>query len=163
MELKKRINPRYILLGVYLLAFAIYIIYGLQPVQARVYDVSGALNIPSIGLSTDVTSLRLVNHQLDTPDDIAGSYSRADNKTLLIGHSSTVFSELHNVDVGDQIYYNDTKYAVKTTETLEKSEISMGYLLQEADVDTIVIMTCAGENLPQNDATHRLIVVAEAV
>ena len=163
MELKKRIDLKYILLGVYLLAFTIYIINGLQPAQASVYDVSGSLNIPSIGLVTDVTTLHLVDHELNTPDDIAGSFSRAENKTLLIGHSSTVFSELHNIKLGDQIDYNGVKYVVKSSEVFEKSAINMGSLLKKADIDTIVIMTCAGENLPNSDATHRLIVVAEVV
>ncbi len=36
----------------------------------------------------------------------------------------------------------------------------MSKILAETEVETIIIMTCAGNPLPNQDATHRLIVYA---
>ena len=90
-------------------------------------------------------------------------YSEAENKTLLIGHSSTVFKNLDEAEVGDAIWYNGHGYQIVDTDTLLKSEINMDKLLKSEDTDTLVIMTCAGEELDNYDATHRLILTAKAV
>ncbi len=37
----------------------------------------------------------------------------------------------------------------------------MTEILSGASVDTIILMTCAGDSLPNQDATHRLIITAE--
>jgi sortase (surface protein transpeptidase) len=37
----------------------------------------------------------------------------------------------------------------------------MKELLKAEDTDTLVLMTCAGELMSNNDATHRLIVTAK--
>mgnify|MGYP003312839861 CR=1 FL=1 len=42
----------------------------------------------------------------------------------------------------------------------EKSMINMAEILQEEDKDTLVLMTCAGEDLGNGDSTHRLLVTA---
>ena len=39
----------------------------------------------------------------------------------------------------------------------------MEEILSPAETNTIIIMTCAGEPLPGQDATHRLIVTATAI
>ena len=162
MELKKRLNIRTVLIGLYTVVFVTYVIVGLKPAEAaQGYEISAELNIPSIGLVSDVTILQLENHELKTPDAIVGSFSRAENKTLLIGHSSTVFQSLDKVAVGEEVDYDDRIYIVQKIETLEKSEINMSELLEKADEDTLVIMTCAGTDLGNGDATHRLIVTAE--
>ena len=161
MELRKRhLNARRIFVSLYVLAFAIYIIVGLQPAEAKNYEVSAELEIPSIGLTADVTRLALNENKLDTPETIVGSYTQTENKTLLIGHSSTVFENLHNVSLRDKINYNDKTYKIVGIHKLEKSEVNMDQLLKRADKDTLVIMTCAGELLDGGDATHRLIVTA---
>lgn len=160
MELRRRLSPKYLLIGVYVLAFLVYIIIGLQPAEAADYDITGKLNVPSIGLSTDVTKLALNNHKLDTPDTMVGSYARAENKTLLIGHAATVFQELDQVELGDKVDYNEAEYKVVSIETLPKSRVEMNKILAGSSVDTIVIMTCAGELLDGGDATHRLMVTA---
>jgi len=161
VELKKQLNPKYIFVGLYILFFAVYIIMGLQPAEAvESYNVSAHLDIPSIGLSSAVTKLKLENHQLKTPETIVGSFSRAENKTLLIGHSSTVFQNLNQAHTGDEIVYNDAIYKIYSTKIVEKSEVNMNELLKAAQEDTLVIMTCAGTELGDGDATHRLIVTA---
>ena len=97
MELKKRLNPKYVFVGLYALFFVAYIIVGLQPAEAaESYEISTNLNISSINLSSDVTNLKLENHKLETPDKIVGSFSRAENKTLLIGHSGYGVSKLRS-------------------------------------------------------------------
>ena len=160
MELKKRLNPRKIFIGMYFLAFAIYLIVGLQPVGATNYSIVGALKIPDINLYSDVAAVELENGHLSTPDNIVGSYSRAENKTFLFGHSSSVFENLKDLSIGDEIHYNSNIYNVSNIATLEKSEIKMNQLLKSESKDTLIIMTCAGTDLGNGDSTHRLIITA---
>lgn len=163
MELKKRIDLKRLFLVIFGVMFAMFILIGMIPVEAVVnYDVSANLNIPSIGLSTDVTTLELNDDTLDTPDTIVGSYSEAKNKTLLIGHSSTVFANLHDTKIGDEIIYDGAKYSVVSERLAVKDVINMDEILAPAPEDTLVIMTCAGMNLGGHDATHRLIITAKA-
>ena len=161
MELKKRLDLRAVLAVLYVTAFLAYVIFGLQPAEAaQSYEVSAELNIPSIGLVSDVTTLELENRELKTPDEIVGSFSRSKNKTLLIGHSSTIFQNLNQIRLNDEIFYNNNKYIVKKITIAEKAAVDMSELLMRADQDTLVIMTCAGANLGNGDATHRLLVTA---
>lgn len=162
MELKKHISFKNVFLTFYVLAFVIYVIVGLRPAKASDYEISGAFSIPSIGLNSDVTNLELKNRKLDTPDTIVGSYSRSDNKTLLIGHSTTVFENLDQVKLNDEIVYNGRSYFVNDIKTQAKEDIIMMDLLKSDEKDSIVVMTCAGELLEGGDATHRLIITASA-
>ena len=161
MELKKRLSLRTVLVGLYAVVFGAYIIWGLQPAEAaKSYEISTKLNIPSINLTADVATLQLENRELKTPDAIVGSFSRADNKTLLIGHSTTVFQNLNKTRLGDEIIYNNNKYIVEKIEVLEKADVDMSKILSPAEKDTLMIMTCAGTDLGNGDATHRLILTA---
>lgn len=161
MELKKRLSLRTVLIGLYVVVFGAYVIWGLQPAEAaQSYEVSAELNIPSISLVSDVTNLRVEDHELKTPDAIVGSFSRAENKTLLIGHSSTVFQNLNKAQLDDEIIYNNNKYIVGNIEVLEKADVDMSKMLAPAEKDTLVIMTCTGTDLGNGDTTHRLILTA---
>ena len=160
MELKRGHDWRRLVSILYVLAFSVYLIIGLQPVEARNYDISGEVTIPSIKLNSAVTTLTLNNNRLDTPDTIVGSYSRNNNKIFLIGHASTVFKDLHRVKLGDTIYYENKIYQIIEMKTLVKSQIDMDEVLAPTEQNTLVIMTCAGEDLGGGDATHRLIVTA---
>lgn len=162
MELRRSFDLRKVTILTYFVLMAFYVLFGFTPtpVEATKYEVSSELTIPSIGLSSDVTSMKLYDGQLDTPDTIVGSFSNAENKTFLVGHRKGVFSELENVEVGDEIIYDYTTYVVQKTEVLAKDEISMNALLRAEDVETLVVMTCASEDLPGGDATHRLIITA---
>ena len=161
MELRRRLNPKYVFIGLYILAFLVYVIYGLQPADAvDSYDVSGNIYIPSIGLNSDVTTISLEHGELRTPDTIVGSYSRNPNKTLLIGHASTVFENLHDIRLGDKVSFNGEEYTVKSINLSVKEDIDMLELLSNSSKDTIVLMTCAGDTLEGGDATFRLIVTA---
>ena len=160
VELRRRLDPKKIFVGLYVILFVIYIIVGLRPAGAAEYTISAELSIPSIGLESNVTALELENYKLNTPDTIAGSYSQADNKTLLIGHSTTVFQDLDLVKLGDLINYNDKNYRVVRLDMRRKSQIDMNEILAGAERDTLMIMTCAGQLLDGGDATHRLVVTA---
>lgn len=160
MELKKRCNPKNIFIGLYIIAFLIYIIFGLQPAEAANYEISAQLNIPAIGLTSGVTSLTLDNDGLETPNTIVGSFSNAENKVLLIGHSSSVFQNLNQVKLGERIEYNGKNYRIIKKETAIKSLVKMSEVLELEDKDTLVLMTCAGQMLEGSDATHRLMVTA---
>lgn len=163
MELKRAFSWRRVVVAGYFALFAVYLVVGLQPVEATHYEISAELNIPTIGLKSDVTTLTLNGQTLDTPDTIVGSYSRAENKTLLIGHSATVFHSLKYLQLGDKVIYDGMAYRVRDMEILTKAEIDMGEVLAEAKTNTLVIMTCSGKDLGDGDATHRLIVTAEAI
>ena len=160
MELKRRWDARVVFTIVYFVCFVAYLLTAFWPAEAKTYAVSSHLVIPSITLSSDVTSLELVEGKLETPDTIVGSFSKAKNKTLLIGHSSTVFTGLKNVKLGDELVYANNKYIIVASEVLLKTDINMDKLLRKAARDTIVIMTCAGEDLGHGDSTHRLILTA---
>ena len=162
MELKKSFSFQKMIIPLYVVAFLTYLLIGLLPAEATSYATTTKIIIPEINLTSEVTELKLENHTLNTPDTIVGSFSRAENKTLLIGHAKTVFKNLQNLREGDVIIYESMIYHVTSMIVKEKSMISMSELLKAADKETIVIMTCAGESLENGDATHRLIVTAVA-
>ena len=153
-------KPKVWIVYAYVVFLVCFLAFGLLPAGAVEYKIAGELSIPEINLTSEVAALDLEEDGLNTPDDIVGSYSRAENKTLLIGHSSTVFHDADEISVGSEIYYNDAKYTVSDIVVSEKNDINMYKLLKKSDVDTLVIMTCAGEDLDNGDATHRLIITA---
>ena len=160
MKLRQRLGARKVFVGLYVLAFAVYLIVGLQPAEATRAAVSAELSIPEIGLVSDVATLTLGDNGLETPDKIVGSYSRAKNKTLLIGHSTAAFRDLNQVELDDIVKYDNKNYRVVTIDKVPKTDVDMQELLASAEKDTIVMMTCAGEMFDNNDATHRLIITA---
>lgn len=162
MELKKRLDFRKVFLALYFTFLIVYIVIGLRPAGATNYEISAELTIPSIGLVSDVTTLSLIEHSLETPDTIVGSFTNRPHKTLLIGHSSTVFKRLWQVQIGDEITYDNTAYHVISSAIYAKEDINMEQVLSAETTDTIVIMTCSGTDLGNGDATHRLIITAIA-
>ena len=163
MELRHSFDVRKCIFGLYFAGLFIYLLIGFMPAEATDYLVSARINIPSIDLMSDVTTLERDGKTLHTPETIVGSFSEAENKTLLIGHSSTVFNNLDEVNVGDAVWYDGHGYQIVDKAILLKADINMNKILQAEDTDTIVIMTCAGEELDNYDATHRLILTAKAV
>ncbi|MBQ9018442.1 class F sortase [Candidatus Saccharibacteria bacterium] len=144
----------------YVLGVIAYIAVGLSGAKATEYEAATDIEIPSIGLTSDVVTMHVTDRQLNTPDYIVGRYSESLNKTLLVGHSSTIFANLHQVSLGDAIIYDGDRYIVSDIATQAKLDISMAEVLAPADRGTIIIMTCAGEDLGGGDATHRLIITA---
>lgn len=140
----------------------VFFFIGLQPIPVDAASLP-QLQMPSIELETPVATIELVDRQLEAPATIAGVYSQAENKLFIIGHSSTVFKNLHKLQINDTFTYDSKTYLVKQIETLAKPDISMNQILQAEAQETIVIMTCAGDPLPNQDATHRLIVTATLV
>ena len=163
MELRKRIDLRKLMTYAYFVSFAVYLLVGLMPAAAIEYDIDATLEIPSIGLTSDVTKMRLNGRDLEAPDDIVGSFSNHTNKTLLVGHSTMVFNNLSKASLYDVVNYNDRVYVIKNLQVIQKEDISMNKVLSEAKTDTLVIMTCAGELIGDGDASHRLIITAEAI
>jgi len=163
VELKRRFDFRRIVTILYIVAFLAFIVVGFQPAEARHYEISGKIEIPSIGLTSDVTTLELVDHKLETPDTIVGSFSKYSSKIFLVGHSGTVFKNLKDTQVGDLIYYDDKTFKITEMETLQKSDINMSLILMPSKETTLIIMTCAGQRVGEKDATHRLIVTAVKV
>lgn len=164
-------HTKLIIFAFYIIAVPTYIFIGLQPstrsvaetLAAESENASGYLMISSINLSTPVSEVSLEDRTLSVPEYIAGSFSNHQNKTLLIGHSSTVFENLKNIKFGQAIDYNEHTYRVTNIETRLKEKISMTKILKEEKTDTIVLMTCAGHSLGGNDYSHRLIITAEAI
>ena len=173
MRLKRRRwtirHTKIAILLFYMLAIPIYVAIGLQPSHTSMAETlttenaSGFLIINSIGLSTPVSDVQLRDHTLISPEYTAGSFSAHDHKTLLIGHSSTVFERLKDVKLSDIVDYNEHSYRITNIETREKDKISMTKILEESKVETLVLMTCTGKSIGANDYSHRLILTAEAV
>jgi|GEM_PF-283206 len=146
---------------IYLIILPLYILFSLSPAKAAEdYPITAHLTIPSIALDVAVTPLTVQNNELETPDYIVGSFSHRPNKTLLIAHSTTAFANLKSIRPGDTIHYNQRNYHVIHITTSAKADINMATLLQSSSTPTLVLMTCAGQLLPDSDATHRLIVTA---
>lgn len=120
------------------------------------------LVINGIHLNTPVENIELKDSQLIAPEKIAGAYKASSNKTLLIGHSTTVFKNLDQISSDMTIEYNGKTYSITDIALLKKEAINMFDLTHSAKEDTIVLMTCAGNALGNQDFTHRLIVTAVA-
>lgn len=145
----------------FMIMLPIYLFIGLQPaplVDAASYP---SLEIPAIDLKTPVTNVELIDHQLTVPANIAGIYQPFENKLFIIGHSSTVFQNLDQLKINQTFSYDGQQFIVTDRTILAKSAISMNDILKDAPEKTVVIMTCAGEPLPNQDATHRLIITAK--
>lgn len=160
MELKRRVDLGVLFKRIVFAIIAVYLIIGFMPAEATTYSIDTELNIKSIGLTTPVTKLALENSELNTPDDIVGSFSKYENTTLLIGHSTTVFKNLPKIKKGDLISYGENTYQVKSIKIKAKQNISMLDLLKSNQKETLILMTCAGRKT-ENGFTHRLIVAAE--
>lgn len=163
MELRRSFDIRKFVVLSYFLLASIYLAIGFLPKSAEATNYSSTsakLSIPSISLNSSVAAMTLHEGVLDTPDTIVGSFSRAKNKTFLVGHRAGVFENLNQIETGDEIIYNGASYTVTGAEVLAKAEISMNKLLAETEEPTLVVMTCAGDSLPGGDATHRLIITA---
>lgn len=166
-------NKRRIKLGLalfYLLAIPAFIIFGLQTAdtsaEVRASEIAAAeeyLSIRSISLETPLARVELKDNVLNAPQYIAGAYHSHENKTLIIGHSLTIFENLNKIAFGDQIDYEDATYVVTNLETLAKSDIKMSEILKNESEPTLILMTCAGEQLSGVDFSHRLIVTAKKV
>ena len=163
MGIRQSFDIRKFVIISYFSSLFVYVIFGFMPAGAKNYDISGKVSIPAINMFSEVTSLELKGRKLETPDYIVGSYSNAENKTLLIGHRSTIFNKLDEVMIGDSIWFNGQEYIVSDSEIYEKANINMDQLLAREDENTLVVMTCAGKYLDASDATHRLIVTAKAL
>lgn len=161
---KKLASPRAIFVSVYAVFLAAYIIIGLQPVSATSTNTFiGTLSIPSINLETNVTKLTLKDNQLQIPDDVVGEFHTSKKNHLLLGHSTTIFRDLENLDIGDTVYYGESQYIISTEEIKDKDQVNMKELLKNTGAEKITLMTCAGELLDNQDATKRLIITAEKV
>ena len=160
MKLRKSLDLRIIFTFLYFASIFVYVAVGFLPADAAKYDIATNVVIPSIGLDADVATLHLEGDELLTPDFIVGRFTMAKHKTFLVGHASTVFRDLNQLEVGAEIWYDDSHYVVTDKVVREKSTINMMELLKETEKYTLVIMTCAGEDLGGGDATHRLIITA---
>lgn len=152
---------RVFFVSLFMILAPFYFFSGIQPVSSIEATSYPELRLPEIDLATPVAPLEMTERQLIAPATIAGSYSQAPNKQFIIGHSSTVFRNLNQATLYQHLYYNDIEYTITEVEVLAKADVDMTAILDTADVDTIIIMTCAGTPLPEQDATHRLIVTAE--
>lgn len=164
MEIRRRFNlgrVRPILISAYFISFSLFLWIGLMPVEATDYNIVAELKIPAINLSSDVTKLEMDNHNLKTPDRIVGGFSRSKNKTLLIGHSSTVFKDLFDLKIDDIVIYDEETFRVTNISIPRKDDINMSSVLAGGDKNTLILMTCAGKDLGHGDSTHRLIITAE--
>lgn len=160
MELKKHFSKRVYFLIFYYLAFCGYLAFGFLSAGASSYHIDNHLIIPSINLSSGVTKVEISDGNLPTPDYIVGSFATETSKEFLFGHSSTVFADLKDIKIGDEIIYDNKTYIVTSYHVYEKSEIHMDQVLSPTERDSLTIMTCAGEDYGNGDSSHRLIINA---
>lgn len=121
------------------------------------------LFMPSISLIARVRDIQQENKTLIAPDTIAGAYKSTPRKTVIIGHSSTIFKDLKNLSYEDTFTFDNKKYQITKMEIVEKSTIDMGSIVKDTQNNTVVLMTCYGDPLGDQDYTHRLIITAEEV
>ncbi len=121
------------------------------------------LFMPSIGLVAQVKDIKRQGNQLIAPDTIAGAYQPTNHKTVIIGHSSTIFKDLKNVHDNDTFTFDNQKYQIKNIEIIEKKFVNMEEVVRETKIKTVILMTCYGEPLGGQDFTHRLVITAEEV
>lgn len=149
---------------IFVVLLPIYFFIGFQPAASLDTANYPLLSIQDINLETPVQPLSLTaQHELIAPVNLAGSYQSNPNTTLIIGHSSTVFQNLHNISIGKQLTYANQTYRIVNVTTLPKDDINMSTLLESNALPTLILMTCAGDPLPNQDATHRLILTATLI
>ena len=154
----------------YFLAAFAFVTIGLQPINnassvyaAETETATNLLIIKKIRLYAPVKNIVMLNdNTLEVPEQIAGAYSVHKNKTLIIGHSSTVFSNLKKLKIGEKISYNGKEYTISSIEKKQKQDVIMKDILKPEETDTLVLMTCSGEKIEgtNGDHTHRLIITA---
>lgn len=143
-------------LAFYCLIIPVYFFLGFQPSTSvsavSSPESSSILEIPSLSLSEEIIDVRLEGDSLDTPPFSVGRYIRTTEKdkksisrTFLFGHSTTVFSSLKNIKSGAAIILDGKYYLVENIADLPVEEIDMRSLLAPREVDSIVLMTCSGE------------------
>lgn len=140
----------------------VFVFIGLQPIPVDATSLP-QLSIPSINLETPVSTVELVDRQLVAPAAIAGIYHAAENKLFIIGHSSSVFKNLQQVHLNGTFTFDQKTYQINDIQIVIKADISMKQILKAESEETVIIMTCAGDPLPNQDATHRLIITAKAL
>ncbi len=153
----------YFLAAFIVASIGIHILKNSNPVYAEeAAQATEKLIVPSISLEAPVAKIQFTGSTLNVPDQIAGSYSVHENKTLIFGHSSTIFQDLKILKIGTEIRYNNNVYRIMSIEEKAKDEISMKEILKEENTDTVVLMTCSGDPIPgtNGDHTHRLILTA---
>ncbi len=148
------------LLSFFVIMLPVYLFIGLQPALPADAAEYPQLEISDINLKTPVQPTTPVDHELPVPSTIAAVYQPSASKTFIFGHASTVFKKLPELQIGDTFTYEEKSYQITKLQTIPKAEIDMSILLQEEPIDTVIMMTCAGEPLPNQDATHRLIITA---
>lgn len=126
------------------------------------------LSIPGADLSNaEIISAPPDGRILPTPERQIGLYQPNENLAFLYGHSTTIFTDLPKVKLGDEIAFYDIEtethmtYEVTDIVVLKNSDVNMGALLAEPKKKTLILMTCAGnydEAIQTYDA--RLIITA---
>lgn len=119
------------------------------------------LFIPSIGLIARVKNIEKTGNQLVAPDTIAGAYQPTNHKTVIIGHSTTIFKDLKDLKEENTFKFDNKTYKIKTREIIKKSLVDMEEITSETKNNTVVLMTCYGDSLGGQDYSHRLIITAE--
>lgn len=154
----RKLYGKILFTAIYCLALITYIAIGFKPSADAAAD--NRLFIPAISLQTPVKTVTKNGNKLDVPDEIAGVYNEKHNKTLIIGHATTVFKNLHELHPGNTFTFDQEEYTITEMVTVPKSSINMSDLLSAADEPTIIIMTCAGTPVSNTDTTHRLLITA---
>ena len=160
MRLRWKFDYQVVMSTICFAVFTFCVLKYFEPVDAIAYTISGRVSIPTIGFESEVTKLKMENGRLNTPTNVVGSFNRYENKTLLMGHSTTAFSGLEKARIGQEIKYAGHIYNIYSIEIAERDAIDMDMLLSDEGQKTLVLMTCTGRLYGNGDASHRLIIYA---
>lgn len=143
----------FILLGIFY--------FGIQPHSVEA-NSNLILEAPTINLRSPIKILSINDdYTLTSPERIAGLYQASENNTFIIGHSSTIFGSLQDLQIGDSLKLDNRNYKITSLYVQNKSSISMSKVLEPKAVPTLTLMTCHGEKIADNDYTERLIISAQ--
>lgn len=152
-----------------------------QEAPAPVYYPATHLEIPKIGLSTDVVSVGLDSqNRMDVPDNFvqAGWYNLGykpgeKGSVVLDGHhddfngNPAVFYYLDNLDVGDQITVTDQSgrqftYLVSDKEIYPYDQLPLEQIFNSSDKARLNMITCHGIwDSSRQDYSERTVIYSE--
>ena len=101
------------------------------------------LEIPQIGLTSQMTRIINQGRTLPVPDNVPGYFSTNEQNLFIVGHTPGVFQRLSELPSTISIWLNGESktYHLTRHQIMSVESISMGSLLA---YDGVVLMTCNG-------------------
>lgn len=174
----KKIIPAVAALGAFIFApFAAQAAVISSTLSAAATAQPAYLYIPSIKLLSAVQGVGVnAKGNMDVPSGKTnnvgwyqyGTTPGGVGTAVLDAHNTAAFKNLKDVAVGQKLYVQDAKgnwltFQVTKTEVYSMQTLKPSTLFAQTNNRQLNLITCAGQNLGNGEATHRLIVSAELV